>query len=246
MARILIPLLASSAILSRAIAQNDAINSLTSQMSEPSCSMNGSKLVCSNILSMVEDMEGNPVFISSSVSCESSPSMFDFRKAEGCTCTAEVTAGSETKTCGCTVCPAGYGINPLSVDCGDLENPYVLDTCTKLDCNFDCDGACIGGCDVDPLPAECVSLCTRESDVELPEATSDAPSDVPSDRPSDIPSDMPSDMPSAEGSGEGTGSTPTTEPPVDPSPFADPTISSGSWRIGSTMALALSVFSTFC
>lgn len=203
MTRIFTLIIGSLAILSTAFAQNDAISSSIAQMTEPSCTMDGSRLVCSNIESMMEDMEGNPVFISSSVSCDSSPSKFDFRQAEGCTCTAEVTTGSETKLCGCTVCPSGYGLNPLSVDCGDADEPYVLDTCTTLDCNFDCNGKCTGGCDVDPLPAECVSLCTRDGDMEHTpkedaslETASDIPSDVPSDIPSDLPSDMPSDLPS--------------------------------------------------
>ncbi|GAX15091.1 hypothetical protein FisN_12Lh212 [Fistulifera solaris] len=200
MTKTLTSLIVSSVLVSVSWAQNDVMTSTLPEMTEPSCTMDGDRLICSNIMSMMEDMNGNPVLISSSVSCASSPSMFDFRQAEGCTCTAQVTTGTETKTCGCTVCPAGYGINPLSVDCGGQEDPYVMDTCTSLDCNFDCNGKCSGGCDIDPLPAACANLCSRDGDIsesdKLIETQSDIPSEIPSDVPSDVPSGLLSDLPS--------------------------------------------------
>ncbi|GAX23639.1 hypothetical protein FisN_12Hh212 [Fistulifera solaris] len=227
MTKLLKSLTVSSVLVSVSWAQNDVTTSTLPEMTEPLCRMDGDRLTCSNIMSMMEDMNGHPVLISSSVSCASSPSMFDFRQAEGCTCTAQVTTGTETKTCGCTVCPAGYGINPLSVDCGDQEDPYVMDTCTSLDCNFDCNGKCSGSCDVDPLPTECASLCSRDGHIsesdEFIETQSDIPSEIPSDVPSDVPSgllsDIPSDVPTI---------TPTLSPTLTPNILAQTTPSAPS------------------
>jgi len=85
---------------------------------------------------------------------------FDFRRAQSCTCSASAISSDPDKPpkrCPCEVCPDGYGQSPVSIDCGAEEDPFVIGSCTNLDCNFGCNGTCNFSCE-NPLP-ECAGLC---------------------------------------------------------------------------------------
>ena len=70
----------------------------------------------------------------------------DFRR-KPCACQVEVVSSDGTKKdCECQTCPDGYGPSPISIDCQqekNEENPYVISSCTNMDCNFGCVGIAI-------------------------------------------------------------------------------------------------------
>ncbi|GAX20859.1 hypothetical protein FisN_7Hh176 [Fistulifera solaris] len=154
------------------------------QVTQPECNPAGSLFICDNVGTTVRNTAGNLVAITATLVCPFSPLIqVDFRQAEGCSCEAQVaTADGGFKKCACTLCPAGYGDNPISIDCDmsnttdtnmtdanatgvDAENemeavdPFILDSCTSFDCDFRCNGTCKFGCDEVPLPEECFELC---------------------------------------------------------------------------------------
>lgn len=148
------------------------------QVVQPQCNPAGSRFVCDNVGTTVRDAQGNNVAIIARLVCNFSPIVqVDFRQAQGCSCEAQVaTADGGSKKCACTLCPAGYGDNPISIDCdmgnttdtnttgtetgeADMVDPYILNTCTSYDCDFRCNGTCKFGCDEVPLPEECFGLC---------------------------------------------------------------------------------------
>lgn len=146
------------------------------QVTQPDCKPAGSLFVCENVGTTVSDSQGKEIAITARLVCNFSPlTQVDFRQAQGCGCEAQVaTADGGSKECACTLCPAGYGDNPISIDC-DMGNttginttdagavaavdPYILDSCTSFDCDFRCNGTCKFGCDEVPLPEECFGLC---------------------------------------------------------------------------------------
>mmetsp|Transcript_19190 Transcript_19190/g.41255 ORF Transcript_19190/g.41255 Transcript_19190/m.41255 type:complete len:240 (+) Transcript_19190:119-838(+) len=75
-----------------------------------------------------------------------SQTAFDFRRAVGCGCGARVTKNGEFKDCPCIVCPMGFGTSPVSIDCTDKEDPFIISTCSFLDCGFGCNGTCEFSC----------------------------------------------------------------------------------------------------
>lgn len=151
------------------------------QVTQPQCNPAGSQFICTNVGTTVSDNQGNTVAITATLVCNFSPLVqVDFRQAEGCGCEAQVaTADGGSKKCACTLCPAGYGDNPISIDCdlgnstatnatdtnmtetetGSVADPFILNTCTSYDCDFRCNGTCRFGCDEVPLPEECFGLC---------------------------------------------------------------------------------------
>lgn len=78
--------------------------------------------------------------------CElSSQAAFDFRAAEHCRVEIELVDGvGAAKDCKASVCPAGFGPSPVSVDCGGDE---LGRGCSSMDCNFECNGPCLFGCE---------------------------------------------------------------------------------------------------
>ena len=78
--------------------------------------------------------------------CElSSQDAFDFRAAEYCTVEIELVDGlGAIKDCKASVCPAGFGASPVSIDCGGDE---LGRGCSSMDCNFECNGPCLFGCE---------------------------------------------------------------------------------------------------
>jgi hypothetical protein len=80
---------------------------------------------------------------------------FDYRGGTNCACQAEVTHSDSTrpsKTCPCSLCPAGFGDSPIAIDCTKYDNdtaidPFIIDRCSSLDCGFGCNGTCAFDCE---------------------------------------------------------------------------------------------------
>ena len=72
---------------------------------------------------------------------------FDFRRASGCQCGAAVKhSDGKEKFCPCIVCPLGFGNSPISIDCSMREDPFIVASCSNLDCGFGCNGTCEFNC----------------------------------------------------------------------------------------------------
>lgn len=152
------------------------------------CFFEGAKLVCR--YSFVTTGSIGDTKIDFEARCDAnSQTKFDFRAAANCGCQARVEVpGQPPKTCPCTVCQAGFGKNPINVDCSMYEDqqddqsttapevtdsikvipevsdsvklpddttaatqppqvsPYVVNTCTSLDCSAACNGTCALNC----------------------------------------------------------------------------------------------------
>jgi hypothetical protein len=123
------------------------------------CNAAGARLVC-GINSRISSRDDTYTDLAITVNCLlDSQIAFDFRRAKGCTCGAQAVP-SDTgvmKECPCVVCPDGYGSSPVSIDCsGNDEDPYVINTCTSMDCDFSCNGTCSYDCvDAGPECAFC-------------------------------------------------------------------------------------------
>jgi hypothetical protein len=117
----------------------------------------------------------SPTTIAVEVECDLDAQIaFDFRSASNCWCQATVTPGDASRTpkaCPCTVCHPDWGNNPVHIDCSGWEengggaegsaqeqaledeapavpDPYVVQTCTSLDCAAACNGTCRLDCSV--------------------------------------------------------------------------------------------------
>ena len=107
------------------------------------------------------------ITLAANLNCEfSSQAQVDYRRATGCTCSAQIisTADQEPRVCPCLLCPSGFGNNPVSVDCDydsrppDVD-PFIIGTCSSFDCSFACNGTCsFLGCE-EPIAPECRQLC---------------------------------------------------------------------------------------
>jgi hypothetical protein len=123
------------------------------------CNAVGARLVC-GINSRISSRDDTYTDLAITVNCIlDSQIAFDFRRAKGCTCGAQAVP-SDTgvmKECPCVVCPDGYGSSPVSIDCSSIEeDPFVINTCTSLDCDFSCNGTCSYDCvDAGPECAFC-------------------------------------------------------------------------------------------
>ena len=105
------------------------------------CKLIGPEYVC-NIQSQISADDGTAANVQVQVYCPlDSQIAFDFRRAPGCSCGARVTHSSgSTKDCPCIVCPFGFGTSPISIDCSMREDPFIISTCSFLDCGFACNG----------------------------------------------------------------------------------------------------------
>ena len=81
------------------------------------------------------------------VTCDlESQNQAEFREAKNCACGSEIIRQDGSSIfCPCTVCPAGWGPTPVSIDCAD-QGETVIGTCTSLDCDFACNGTCAFDC----------------------------------------------------------------------------------------------------
>ena len=170
------------------------------------CNAVGSRMAC-NVETRVTSRDLSFTDLKVTVNCAlDSQVAFDFRRAQSCTCGAEAIPSNGTrKNCPCVVCPDGFGNSPFAIDCrGNEEDPFVIGTCTSLDCSFACNGTCSYDCDF--AGPEC-PFCAP---AELP--PTNHPTSPPSSRPSVFPSQPPSVGPSSNPS-----SLPSTTPSLQPS-----------------------------
>jgi hypothetical protein len=112
------------------------------------CNAVGARLIC-DIQSRISSRDQTYTDLAITVNCQlDSQIAFDFRRAKGCTCGAQAVPSDTgvAKVCPCVVCPDGYGSSPVSIDCSTEEDPFVINTCTSLDCDFSCNGTCSYDC----------------------------------------------------------------------------------------------------
>jgi len=137
------------------------------------CYLGGGRFQC-DISTLVSASDGNTTTVEANLNCEFDSLVgVDFRRAKGCTCQGFVTQSDGIRRqCACSLCPAEYGDNPISIDC-DYENrpedvsPFVTDRCTSLDCDFNCNGTCNAGC-VEPVDPNCYHLCGTVAPTDSP------------------------------------------------------------------------------
>lgn len=108
------------------------------------CSVTAFELTC-NVASVVTATDETASNMDMTVICElDSQVQADFRYAKNCRCGIAVTdSDGNPKTCGCVVCPAGFGPSPVSIEC---EDDFVIGECSSLDCDFACNGTCSFDC----------------------------------------------------------------------------------------------------
>jgi hypothetical protein len=119
------------------------------QSSEPVCLTRGSRYTCGFEVTL-----STTVTVQINVNCAQDTALgFDFRAAEGCSCSALVPFGNGgSKPCPCVVCPSGFGPSPISIDCDYRGKPaeftpWVVDRCSRVDCGYTCAGVCTEGCE---------------------------------------------------------------------------------------------------
>ena len=109
------------------------------------CQIIGARGRC-NSKTVVSDANGTQTNLDISVECDlGSQIAFDFRMAQNCECavTASNSERGELRSCGCAVCPSGFGDSAISVECND---DYITGECSSLDCGSTCNGNCVGDC----------------------------------------------------------------------------------------------------
>ena len=95
------------------------------------------RLVCELETTLMSS--SSSVTVNVALNCSSTASNIPFRDiADACQCTAIVAANGESKGCPCAACPAGFGENPIFVDCG--TDNTLIDTCSSIDCQYKCNG----------------------------------------------------------------------------------------------------------
>jgi hypothetical protein len=145
-----------------------------SSTNENPCNVEGSSLICQ--YDFAAGGLSNETMISFRAVCDfNSITGFDFRRATNCGCIAKVVPKfSPSKECPCSVCAAGFGDTPVSVDCSEYEtnnattaqaresgsasvpavavgnitnSSSVIDPYIFSTCtSIDCSGACNGTC----------------------------------------------------------------------------------------------------
>ena len=140
--------------------------------SSPDCSPTGSRLICT-LKSELTGSDGSTTTLRSTLNCAFSYQVVvDWRRAEDCRCSTDIVKeGAVTATCPCSICPARFGLPPISVDCDYPErppeqDPLIAGTCSSFDCNSACNGTCASGCDT-PTPG-CEHLCPAPAPTGLP------------------------------------------------------------------------------
>ena len=129
---------------------------------EPCYTVNGDTLVCE--YAFAAGQKSNETMIYFTAQCDfSAATLFDYRQASNCACNARVVPKyGPSKECPCTVCAAGFGETPVSVDCSQYEGNFTNATIAEVR---------QGGDDLDSvaLPSDTVSnLTTNISNVVDP------------------------------------------------------------------------------
>ena len=109
------------------------------------CQTTAFEITC-NVASVVSAADNTFSDLSITGKCQlESQNAFDFRFAKNCACGVAATdAQGNPKNCFCTVCPAGFGENPISIECQD---DFIIGECSSLDCDFACNGTCSFDCE---------------------------------------------------------------------------------------------------
>jgi len=131
-------------------------NTLDLLAAEDICRIQPPRFVCEDTARLEsEDSTFSNITIGFSCLLNSFNVFLDYRRSQGCGCVAYLVPSDPnklTKTCPCSVCPAGFGNSPISIDCTQFEdtddgiNPFLIDTCGLLDCGFNCNGTCAFDC----------------------------------------------------------------------------------------------------
>lgn len=108
------------------------------------CATTALEVVC-NVQAEVSATDETLSGLGMTVRCDlDSQVAFDFRRASNCRCGLEVRdEQGNPKDCGCVVCPFGFGISPVSIEC---DEDFIIGECTTLDCGFGCNGTCSFDC----------------------------------------------------------------------------------------------------
>ena len=112
----------------------------------------------------VRGPQGNVTDVSIGVECKDASGDADLRSASNCECMAvlENTDDMTKNDCSCSVCPSGYGSNPVIIDC---PAEILAGECSSIDCDGACNGSCLSDCTLSG--PECGLPCT-EASVTLP------------------------------------------------------------------------------
>lgn len=104
-------------------------------------------------------ISSNGTFLEFSMEVECQPregeTVKEIRNGVDCSCAIELLNETNRK-CRCIVCPEGFGDSPVAIECTD---GFLIDECSRVDCNLECDGTCVKDCK-DSGP-EC-PLCDRD------------------------------------------------------------------------------------
>jgi hypothetical protein len=99
----------------------------TTTDSTPECGFDDDKLICSQ--TTVFEFNGTFTEISFTAVCKADSNFpFDYRRARNCGCLATITNDEHTKQCPCTVCAAGFGDNPVNIDCSSATAAPIDDS----------------------------------------------------------------------------------------------------------------------
>ena len=84
----------------------------------PDCKLSSTRMLCTVYTShsATDSNQVNQVAsVTASLNCAFDPAVqTDFRRAQDCYCTAQVVSpGDDPKECACSLCPSGYGTNPI-------------------------------------------------------------------------------------------------------------------------------------
>jgi len=143
---------------------------------QPDCYLSGTRFIC-DLSTTVRADDGNETIIGANVDCEFTPLVqTDIRKGQGCFCTGKVTNSAGERPCPCSLCPAGKGNNPVSIDCDYVNrtedvSPIIIDNCTSFDCDFNCNGECDFTC-TPPVREECYYICGTPEPTAAPSTPS--------------------------------------------------------------------------
>ena len=115
------------------------------------CRVVGSSFMCDVTSRVAESTGAEHTDFQITFTCQlDAATGFDFRRSRGCQCDATAIHSDPTrpnKRCPCTICPLGFGRNPISIDCSaDAGDPMIVGQCSSLDCDFGCNGTCAFDC----------------------------------------------------------------------------------------------------
>jgi hypothetical protein len=175
------------------------------------CSVQAPNFICEDTIRIdADDLSFTDVKLTFGCQLDSGAA-FDYRRGQNCACQADITHSDTdrpSKSCPCSICPAGFGESPIAIDCTKYDNdtvidPFIIYRCSSLDCGFGCNGTCAFNCE-DSGP-ECEFCANANTPTASPTGTSinggtrttKAPSRAPT---TEVPTNIPSVLPTGGGS----------------------------------------------